>query len=74
VDHPGGRSQEPVDNGKGQVDESILSHIKYDLKCYGTAVSFDMVTVPDIATKVHEEKPWKETDEVLLCFGRLTIK
>jgi hypothetical protein len=33
-----------------------------------------MLTVPDIATKVYEEKPWKETDEVLLPFGRLSIK
>jgi hypothetical protein len=33
-----------------------------------------MVKVPDIATNVYEEKLWKETDEVLFCFGRLRIK
>jgi hypothetical protein len=51
------------------MDENILSHIKYDRKCYGTAVFFGVITVPDIATKVYEEKPWKETDEELLRFG-----
>jgi hypothetical protein len=59
--------------GTGRWTKSILSQITYDRKCYGTAVFFDMVTVPDIATKVYEEKPWKETDEVMLCFGRLRI-
>jgi hypothetical protein len=43
-----------------------MSHIKCDGKSYGTAAFFDMVTVPDIATNVYEEKTWKETDEVLL--------
>jgi hypothetical protein len=47
--------------------------MKYDRKSYGTAVFFDMVTVPDIATKVYEKKLWKETDDVLLRFGRLRI-
>jgi hypothetical protein len=51
-----------------------MSHIKDDRKCYCTAAFFDMVTAPDTATKVCEEKLWKETDEVLLCFDRLRIK
>jgi hypothetical protein len=42
--------------GRGRWTKSIMSHIKYDRKCYGMAVSFDMVTVPEIETKVYEEK------------------
>jgi hypothetical protein len=60
--------------GRGRWTKSILSHMKYDRKCYVTAVFFGMITVPDIATNVYEEKLWKETDEVLLRFGRLRIK
>jgi hypothetical protein len=59
--------------GTGRWTKGMLSHIKYERKCDGMAVFFDMATAPDIATNVSEEKPWKETDKMLLCFGRLRI-
>jgi hypothetical protein len=43
--------------GRGRWTKSIMSHIKYDGRCYGTAVFFNVVTVPDIATSVYKEKP-----------------